>query len=329
MPKYSGPRLPSGRYYSKRRAGRKPAAKSKPKRGGLNKTEVKQTKQIAKRVLNQNSESKYFDVRTISQLSGAGQAGIIPTPARLLYPQLYVVGFAAGEADVNNSVLTYGQNTIEAIHHGRIHPDGQAQNQDIEGQYVRPSLSITTFDIQRIITGSDLSLETARNMCPFMVRVLRLCPKPRKGSSQNLDPERDAFLDQNNQETGVADSTFEHYELLLLKANTKKYTVKGDMRFMLNPPLTTTEVGTGNASFPTSHDVGNISTNIHRQMTFKHDIGKRLFYENPNVRSNPTDGFKNEYILFHIIPVGTGNLGDIIPSTVRFCAKAVSTFKDV
>jgi len=330
MPKFSGPRMPSGKYYSKRKAGRPRGSTNKPKakRGGLNKTEVKQTRAIAKKVINAKAESKYFDVRTISQLSGTGGAGIVPTPARLTYTQLYVQGFAVGENTVGGTALNYGQNTLEAIEHGRVHPLGNSDNQNLEGQYATPSLSITTFDIQRIVNTSDITLELARQQVPLMVRVLRLVPRPQKGSSQDVNPEDDAFLTEGSQEIGVADADFQHYQLLMLKANTKKYQVKQDFRFVLTPPLTTTEVALQGNAGSTSYQVGNIQTNSHRQMTFKHDIGKKLFYENPQNRSNPTDGFKNEYILFHIIPIGTENDSAILPTSVRIAAKAVGTFKD-
>lgn len=331
MPKFSGPRLPSGRYYSKRKAGRPKGGKNykpKAKRGGLNKTEVKQTREIAKKVVNASAESKYFDVRTIEQLSGTNGAGIVPTPARLTYTQLYVQGFAVGENTVGGTALNYGQNLIEAIEHGRIQPAGNSDNQNLEGQYAIPSLSITTFDVQRIVNTSDITLELARQQVPFMVRVLRLVPRPQKGSAQDVNPQDDAFLTESSQEIGVANADFQHYQLLMLKANTKKYVVKQDFRFVLTPPLTTTEVSLQGNAGSTSYQVGNIQTNNHRQMTFKHDIGKKLFYENPQQRSNPADGFKNEYILFHIIPMGTENDSAILPTSVRIAAKAVSTFKD-
>lgn len=299
---------------------------SAPK-AGLNAIERRQTHLIAKKVIKNTAETKYFDCKTIDQLSGINYAGIIPTPARLAYPQLYVVGFASGSNNVGATSLSYGQNTMEEILHGRIFPDGQANGQDIDGQYVTPSLAMTTFDIQRVVFTSDLTLSLARNSVPFMVRVLRLVPKPAKGSNQSVDPERDAFLSEKNQEIGVSNTNFQHYHLLMLKANNRKYTVKQDFRFMLNPPLTATEgVNAGGVS---SYSVENISRGCHKQMTFRHDIGKKLFYDDPNTRSQPDDGFKNEYMLFHIIPVGTENDGSIIPTTVRFGAKAVSTFKDL
>jgi len=321
-----GPKMRNGRYRSKRKL--KIVKKLSKPRGGLNKTELKQTREIAKKVMNSTAESKYFDVRTIDQLSGTNGAGIVPTPARLTYTQLYVQGFAVGENTAGNGTLSYGQNLIESIEHGRIQPEGNSDNQNLEGQYAMPSLSITTFDVQRIVNTSDITLELARQQVPFMVRVLRLVPRPQKGSAQDVDPQSDAFLTESNQETGVSSTDFQHYQLLMLKANSKKYQVKQDFRFVLSPPLTTTEVSLQGNAGSTSYQVGNISTNQHRQMTFKHDIGKKLFYENPKTRSNPTDGFKNEYILFHIIPMGTENDSAILPTTVRLAAKAVSTFKD-
>ena len=62
MAKLSGPRMSTGRYYSKGKRGRKPAKKKQ--KGGLNKTERKQTTQIAKKVINSMAESKYFHVNT-------------------------------------------------------------------------------------------------------------------------------------------------------------------------------------------------------------------------------------------------------------------------
>lgn len=325
MPRPIGPRLPGGRF---RKRKLKIVKKLSSKKKGLTKTQAKESYQIAKKAQRSALESKYFDVRTINQLSGTGGAGIVPTPARLSYTQLYVQGFASGANTVGNAVLSYGQNTIEAIEHGRIHPLGNSDNQNLEGQWAMPSLSITTFDIQRVVRTSDLTLELARQEVPFMIRILRLVPRPPKGSGTEIDPENDAFLTESNQETGVADSDFQHYQLLMLKANTKKYKVYDDIRFVLTPPLTTTELATQGNAGSTSIQVGNIQTNSHRQMTFKHNIGKKLFYENPQNRSNPTTGFQNEFILFHVIPLGTENDASILPSSIRIAAKAVGTFKD-
>lgn len=327
-----GPKMQKGNFYSKKRfkvVKKGPKKVYTTRKGLMSKTAIQQTRKIAKQVLLNNAESKYFDVKTISQLSGIGQAGILPTPARLTYPQMYVLGFASGENTVGGNALSYGQTNIVSINHGRIHAAGNAQGQEIEGQYVSPMLSSSMFDIQRVVFNSDLSNELARNSMPFLVRVLRLCPRPAKGSNQAVDPERDAFLTAANQEIGVSDLTFQHYDLLMNKPNTKKYMVKQDFRFLLEPPVTSTEVAGSGSPAVASYAAANISTRCHKQMTFRHDIGKKLFYENPLQRSTPTDGFKNEYVLIHIVPTGAENVGTILPSTCRVAVKAVGTFKDL
>ena len=307
--------------------------KKKPMRKnskGLNKTERKQTQQIAKKVLMKEAESKYFNVRTLSELSGtAGDgAGLTMPISRGNYSQMRVLGFASGTGarTDNLSSLKYGLNTsIQAIQHGRIFASGTATGFDIEGQYVTPSLSISTFNLERLYLSTSSSSADAISAVPYFVRVLRLCPRPKKGSFQTLDPETDAFLDQYSQEIGVRNTNFGHYELKMFKANSKKYQVKQDFSFYLNPPVSYNELDIGAGTF----QVSSRSNASHRQMTFKHDIGKKLFYESPATASNPSDGFKNEYILFHVSPIGTANDSTVSPFDVRIACKAVGTFKDV
>ena len=297
---------------------------------GLNKTEKRETREIAKKVLNSQAESKYFNVRDIDDLTNGG-SGLVLVPARGSYPQMQVLGFATGTgAQTSGVTLTYGvqpsgaAKSIQALQHGRIFGSGDANGYDIQGSYVTPSLNTTEFNFQRITQSTTDDATACLNTTPYMVRILRLTPRPVKGSFQDMNPNEDAFLDQFSQEIGIRAANFTHYELHLLKANSKKYKVIQDIKFMMNPAVTYNSLDIGTGDF----QVSSYSNNCVKQMLFKHDIGKKLFYETPNDVSNPADGFKNEYILIHVVPVGHTDLSTVRPENVRLGVKAVGTFKD-
>lgn len=317
--KYEGPLQPG------KRTAKVPQKKAKK---ALTKGQKKETKSIVEKTIDKKAQSKFFDCKTVSQLSGINQAGMVLSPARGTYTQMYVIGFAAGQASVAGTTLQYGMGSMESIQHGRVHPDGHVDNQQLKGEFCRPDITSTTFDIQRVVENSDISNGLARGQVPYMVRMIRVYVKPLKGSSVAVEPKNDLFFNQANQETGIHVDGFEHYDLLFNKVNTRKYTVKQDIKFMLTPPLTHTEVASGSTLANSSELVGNISRGCHKSITCKHNLGSKFFYENPLTRSFPTDGFKNEFIFFHVIPIGVQNDGNVIPSTIRIAARAISTFKD-
>lgn len=322
MAKLSGPRMRTGSYYSKGKPRGRPRKKVYKKKSGLNKTEKKQVKAI----INRQAESKYFNVTPISQLKGSGDAGVEMILARAGYPQMRVLGFQTGNGlQTDNTAIQYGISDITALNLARTFAAGDANGYDVEGSYVTPSLALSTFNIQRLYLDTTNGSDQALECTPYLVRMLRLSPRPKKSTYQTIVPNEDAFLDQFSQEIGIKDTNFGHYEIQMLKPNTKKYQVIQDSTWIMKPPCSFNELDIGDGTWQTS----SVNDGSRRQMNFKHNIGNRLFYDAPTEVSDPTDGFKVEYILFHVVALGTANAASISPDTVRFGVKSVSTFKDL
>jgi hypothetical protein len=299
----------------------------------------KQVRQIAKNVILGEAESKYYSTASLASLSQDGApgspagAGLSLGLPRTGYPQMQVIGFASGSAAQvgGGGILRYGLDpasgaprAIYGLQHGRVFAAGDANGYAMEGSYTSPSLNITTFNLQRVIVDS-LSETLAATSTPYFVRVVRVMPRPIKSSRSEMDPQVDLFLDQFSQEIGVSNGNFRQYELQMLKVNTKKYKLIQDFDFVMNPPITYNQLDIGGGTY----QVSTVNSGSRKQMTFKHNIGKKLFYEAPRLNSNPSDGFHNEFILFHVIPLGSENAAGISPDDIKIAAKAVGTFKDV
>lgn len=305
--------------------------RKRPAKKGLTKTEVKQTKKIAERVLNTKTESKYFRCVGMGDLNDNG-LGQPLYPARSSYNQMYVLGYSTATGARLDGISTYkygisgaATKSIQAL--GMARTFGADETNDelvgnaLDGNYATPSMASTEWNIQRLFDQVS-SETTSKDVAPYFVRIVRLVPRPKKGSYQDVDPETDAFLDEFSRETGVLASTFTNYELQMLKLNTKKYQVKADIKFMMTPAVIFNE------SAPDYQ--ATVAPGTHQKfLSFRHDIGKRLYYDNPEGTGYPTDGMKQEFILFHVCHIGLGNSASSNqPNGLRLGCKAVSTFKD-
>lgn len=134
-------------------------------------------------------------------------------------------------------------------------------------------------------------------------------------------------MDEQGQPTGVFNSSFDKLKLISYKVNTRKYMVKADMKFLMNTPMNHNELaisaGTNNVT---------VNPNGMKTLNFNHDIGKKLFYKEPEQTSQPnypSSGFKNEFILFHFQTVGDNDSVRNIANNIRISVNAVSSFKDI
>lgn len=305
-------------------------SRKKYKKGGLNKTEVKQTKKIAERVLNTKTESKYFRCVDMADLNDNG-FGQELYPARTSYNQMYVLGYSTATGARLDGVSTYkygisgaAAKSIQAL--GMARTFGADETNDelvgnaLDGNYATPSMASTEWNIQRLFDQVS-SESSSKDVAPYFVRIIRIVPRPKKGSFQDVDPETDAFLDEFSRETGVLATSFTNYELQMLKVNSKKYQVKADIKCMMTPAVIFNE------SAPDYQ--ATVAPGTHQKfLNFRHDIGKRLYYDNPEGTGYPTDGMKQEFILFHVCHIGLGNATGNQPNGLRLGCKAVSTFKD-
>lgn len=316
--RYSGP-LMRGQKSVKRRA----------TKGGLNKVEKKQAVSIAKKVFNKKVESKYFKTQASDSLNEA-QPVNIQTGANMT-----CLGYCTGNRTnaQTGSIWNYGTAQMQTLNLNRpyITNDGAPLDQFvIDGLYCSPQFAQSRWILERIrndFSNQDVPPERALS---YYVRILRVMPRTQKTSAEVVDPTNDVFFDTNGQATGISVSGFTKLQLMTLKPNTRKYKVIQDIKYMMNSPMTTNalDIGDGaNQVFP-EH------AGIMRTFNFRHDIGKKLYYNSPDPDAGgnvyPSSGFKNEFVLFHFQTLGDDQNFALrsVAKSVRVSCNAVSTFKD-
>lgn len=321
-----GPRTKTGRFRSKRKL---KVVKS------LSKPAVKQVKDIAKKTMIKATETKYFDCKSL-------QSSLSFHRARSNVQGIGVRGFATCEdRNSQGTRIQYGRDSSNAIQYltelnmnktfATTDASSVAANA-VVGHYCNPSLAKSEFILERdyIQTAGGGTDFTTQNVAPYFVRVLRLSPRPAKLSTVDIDPENDAFVNELGQATGVADSAFGPQELMLYKANARKYKVISDQSFTLVPPFVTTEVDTG---VGTDALVSNLARGGYmKKLVMKHNIGKQLYFESGGAsNTNSTAGQQNEFILFHTTQIGVNSQASLLNNSalnILIAGKFVSTFKD-
>lgn len=324
---------------------RKPKKKIqlKKKFRGLTKVEQKETKSIAKKVVNSMLESKYF--RTNATI--AAQQGTPAWRNGTVNSEIAVFGYTTG---INRSINSgnqdksyrYGVNSSDgsdiamtSLDLNRVfvetNTSPQRASYSVVGSSVRPSYNECQWLLDRVQGNVTAN---ADNGLDYKVRMIRVVPRALKGTFQSIDPKTDLFLDQYNEPFGIAttntagQNVFAEFEFHLAKTNTRRYRVISDKILTMKPSNKSIDAGTFNV---------NVVNESLRKIKTQHTIGKELFYEQPNVLDTdgfnqyPDTGFANEFILFHVIASGhpVVNHDDrITPGLLNISARPVSTFKD-
>jgi len=326
-------------------------------RKGLTKVEKTQVKQIAKKVTNTLAESKYF-------ATSGGIYSILPSPIWKTQAvggyisEISTLAFTTGfNREKNNSgsiPYFYGKNIVNGdpiamteLNLNRIFTDQDPvvvrRQSAIEGNSIRPSYAECKWLLER--PQATTTANSLKGM-PYTVRMIRVRPKPSKGTYQAVNPDKDLFLDQYNEAFGVGtnnltnDVLFTKQSFYMSKINNRLYTVIEDKFFNMLPSSCTADVGL--SATEQSYLVTQPNNTGNKCFTTKHNIGKELYYNEPNVLSSSNDdrqypqtGFTNEFILFHFIAQGSpplivgqeGNIG--IADNITLSARPVSTFKDI
>lgn len=295
------------------------------------------------------AESKYFNVN--------GALGELPFNAAWrtttgIQSEVAVLGYTTGfekalNKDETVGAYKYGVNptsgaglNMESLELNRIFhagsgvPDDQFQ---IEGKSVRPAYTETQWLLNRL-AGNTNTLSQVQNGLIYKVRMIRVKPRVVKGSHQQMDPQNDLFLKSNNDEFGINSTIgtayiFNAYEFMMAKVNSRKYRVLEDTMFTMGPAGNYSQIAYPSIE-PFQVQVGESSS----LKTFKrkHNIGKELYYENPNGTSDrdqyPDDGFSPEFVLFHVWAQGNPNEEFALrttPDLLRLSCRPVSTFKDI
>ncbi len=335
----SGPRLPGGKFHSK---GKKRGRPKKVK-GGLNKTERKQVNSIAKKAVNSMAETKYFE--TVANIAKSVPNPIWKNGTNL--SEVSCLGFMTGD---NQFLTTLSGPNAQPVYYGvditngsevqmanlnmnKIFTTNDAiesrRQQAIDGNSIRPSYAEVQWYLERpqIDIGS-----TPLNAAPIQVRIIRVRPRAVRGSNQPVNPKNDLFLDQYNEPFGVASETtgnvpiFSNYEFQMAKVNTRRYRVISDKMITMS------------ASSVTDDSIAQVTlthTSGARRLKTKHNIGKELYYTNPNGAEDgdqfPQTGFEPEYILYHFQTLGQSLTESerVTTQNINVTARPVSTFKDV
>lgn len=299
------------------------------KKSGLNKTEMKQATSIAKKVFNKNVESKYFKTQGASSLTE-----LVPQQIQTL-SNMTCLGFCTGNRTNTQTggLWQYGTGSMTTLNLNRLYTSSDAVPTDqfaLEGVYCTPSFAQSRFIVERMESDFSAADTPAARALPYYVRVLRIMPRTQLTSKQGVDPTTDAFLDTNGIAAGISTSNFSKLQLMTLKPNTRKYKVIQDIKYIENCPLTYNDLDIGDGAVqvrPTGYPGV-------RTFNFRHDLGKRLYYSNPDPITGgniyPDSGFNNEFILYHFQTLGDASTfsSRTTAKNVRVSATAVSSFKD-
>lgn len=321
--------MPLGKY-SKMLSKSKAKNKKNKKKSGLNKTEVSQVKAI----MNQEAESKYFECENSLQ----GQA-LKYQSSTSTNQEIMVRAFTVGPGGDSVSDNIYGYESTGGA--GRaITPMFMARTFDINstdadyqsmvpvGKTVTSAMCRSIFRLHRSkVDTSDA--EQDKIAAPYVVRFIRVKPRPAKFSDVDLVPRLDLF--QNN--FGVAygiDSpantyqrNFGVFEMMTSKINSRKYTVVQDTHFQLGAPLVGTQLDTDLIETMSSSNSEKYLSCNHKQLKKLHYAGS---YDNGPDRE-PISGQSNEMIFIHVGVIGTTTRS--LELGMKIDVKPVATFKDI
>ena len=287
--KYAGPKMRDGRFKSKTKT-----------KTGLNTTEKKQVNAM---ILNK-AESKYFDVESrynLSELKG----NPIQTGANM-----YCLGFSTGwnltGNPTNPSTINYGVNAVSsasvplvALHLDQVHLTG---TQKLVGDKCEVDFQKSTWLIERTQVDTDSAVQQIKDALPTFVRVIRVRPKNKGKAFTSIEPNKDLFLDQENEPYGISTSNFKKIDIRLGKVNNRKYSVLNDNKFTLLPPFTQNDLDIGSGT----NQVRNINKDNTRIINMSHKLGKKYYYDLANMTGEhvPMTGGQSEYIFFHFQHMG-------------------------
>lgn len=339
MAKFSGPRLPSGKYYSKRKAGRPKSSKARKKKAPA-KVTVAKVRQVAKKAVMALAETKYFNTSRLTTLTR-----LATISSRSLVTAINVKAFAVGTGDNpaqgNLGTIDYGfvagqgnpdiipLNMCRAF--GQSNSDTSLRKNSIEGAYVQPSMCRTEWIVEfpQLFTLADSSVYTEAN--PLYMRMVRVIPRMRKYSDVDINPKGDLFVDQYGEAIGVNSGNFNQLELQLLKVNSRKYQIVQDYQHIFVPSST----GSTFAIADSNTQVTNLSRYGSRlKLVCDHKQPAKLYYTDTDANgvvddgAQPEAGQSNELVFFHFTTIG--NRGDTgTDCDIEITCKAVSTFKDI
>ena len=285
--KFAGPLRP-GTSSTRQRVAKKP-------RGGLNKTEKKQTKQIVESAIKKEHTLKYFNSDN-TETAAAPNTSTVGSALK----QVSVIGYSSTtEKDNTGTTLKYGSQDIIPLYLSKPFREDQGDTVLREnapnGNTVAPKVARAAFSIERVFNAVNYDAspsnppdESAHNL-PITFRVIKVAFKTQVGTAEVLDPNLDLMLDyRTGVPTGIDQSGFDRLQCRYGKLNTKKYTKLSDTMFTLNQdniitPQFHTATAAGEA-MPAQFFQKNGASTKHMVVPFQLSQRKngKLYYEDPN-----------------------------------------------
>ncbi|AXQ65699.1 MAG: putative capsid protein [Cressdnaviricota sp.] len=304
--KFSGPLRP-GTKSVRTRVAKKP-------RGGLNKIEKKQTKNIVENAIKKEHTLKYFN----SDKTFTALAPNVSTVGSAL-KQVSVLGYSSTTAKNNQAVTQkYGSQNIFPFFLAKPFAgtagDHVSETNHPNGSTVIPKVARVAFSIERVryavpYDTSSTPDDLAARSLPITIRVIKVAFKTLTGTAEVLDPNTDLFLDyRTGIETGIDGSNFDRLQCRYGKINSKKYTKLSDTMFTVNQNNIITPAlynPTGTPELSTSH----FSTRAgpatkHMVVPFQLSQRKngKLYYDDLGTATEPdtfTSGGQRQLLLIH------------------------------
>ena len=302
--KFAGPLRP-GTKSVRTRVAKKP-------RGGLNKIEKKQTKNIVENAIKKEHTLKYFN----SDKTFTALAPNVSTVGSAL-KQVSVLGYSSTTAK-NNQAITqkYGSQDIFPFFLAKpfegVADDHVSETNKPNGSTVIPKIARVAFSIERVRyavpTDADASPDAlAARSLPITVRVIKVGFKTPTGTAEVLDPNTDLFLHyRTGIEMGIDSSDFDRLQCRYAKINSKKYTKLSDTMFTINQNnIITPSNANPSSSSPTSQFYTRAGSAI-KHMVVPFQLSQRkngkLYYDDLGTAVEPdtfTSGGQRQLLLIH------------------------------
>jgi hypothetical protein len=273
----------------------------------LNKTEVKQTKQIVKTAIKKEHALKYFHSQDSDNALSPTVSGVSNRN------QVSVVAFSSTtEFDNNSAAEFYGTQELQPLYLARpFKPtSGDAlKEQALNGQNCIPKIARSTFSIERVAYAVAHAQGGTTNPTPNMARslpigyrIIKVGYKPSAGTQQTNNLSLDMFLDTAGQACGIDSDNFDRMDCQYAAINTKKYTKIMDVHGVLHQ----------NNIITPSDFAGQLTDIVtgkpgicYKHMTVPFQLSQRkngkLFYDESTAPGTKTftSGGKRELVLFH------------------------------
>lgn len=272
---------------------------------------------IAKKAVKNVAEKKWFNSQQIPNS--------VPTlpSAATASDRVTGIGYSTTE-DTNESgaaVMFCGQQVKEMMclrpwALNTLGADSERKALAMDGKWLQPVSCKTRFRLSRnhtrldeVSTNTtatpDYPLNLAQN-CPVIARIMRVTPKLSAGTTTEIAPNSDLFINEYGEALGPEENDFDVKEMLFYKINKRRYTVLEDETVKVLSPVTLQYAPVFNSYHNEtrySPIVTNTNAKCERYITMYHQLSKnkggKCYYEDPLAAVPPTTattGHRREYV---------------------------------